>query len=317
MPVILIGINLLWPAGPIKPSPGLVYEAESSYNYIQVTQFDDERGGRWRFLHLNEGQGIHSAYNPNYYDYPLVDGVWDYFLLAPYFNKPPHTQADVGSLLLIGSAAGTIPKAYSHIYGPIPIDGVEIDPGIIEAGRLWFDMNEPNLTVHAQDGRFFLATTPNAYDVIAVDAYRPPYIPFHLTTREFFQEIYDHLNDEGVMAINAGRTATDYSLVAALGTTMHSVFPNVYVLDVPSYGGDLGNSLVIATKQPTALDNFAQNVNQLEHPLLRVVADRSLNAAGARLWELQPGADSLVFTDDKAPVEQVIHSLIVRYLTGG
>jgi hypothetical protein len=93
---------------------------------------------------------------------------------------------------------------------------------------------------------------------------------------------------------------------------MRTVFPNVYVMDMPDYGSSLGNSLVIATKQPTQIDNFAQNVSQLQQPLLRVVADRSLQT---RLWELSPG--DLVFTDDKAPVEQVIHSLIFRYLLGG
>ena len=314
MPVVLVVLNLLWAGSPIKSVPGLVYETESSYNYIQVAQFVDPQGADWRFLYLNEGEGIHSAYSPNYYDYPLVDGVWDYFLIVPYFNNPPFTQTDMHSLLLIGSAAGTISKAYSHIYGPIPIDGVEIDPGIIDIGRRWFDMNEPNLTIHTQDGRFFLANTNKSYDVIAVDAYRPPYIPFHLTTQEFFQEIYNHLNEDGVVAINAGRTSTDYSLIEVLGATMKSVFPNVYVQDVPDYGSSLGNSLVIATKQPTRLDNFAFNLTQLQHPLLRLMAERSLSA---RVWEFQPAPNSLVFTDDKAPVEQVIHRLILRYLLGG
>ncbi|MBN1991503.1 MAG: fused MFS/spermidine synthase [Anaerolineae bacterium] len=310
----LLGLYLLWPSGPLKPTPGLVFEIESRYNYIQVLEHVDPTGQTWRALQLNEGQGIHSTYNPAYLDYPLVDGVWDYFLVAPYFNNPPFNQSDVQNLLIIGSAAGTISKAYSHIYGPIPIDGVEIDPVIIAVGRRWFDMNEPNLVTHAQDGRYFLTRTPQTYSLIVVDAYRPPYIPFHLTTREFFQEIYDHLNEKGVVAINAGRTSTDFSLVEALGATMKSVFPNVYVLDVPDYGSSLGNSLVIATKQPTHLDNFAWNASQLQHPLLRLVAARSLNA---RIWEFQPAEDDVVFTDDKAPVEQVIHGLIIRYLLGG
>jgi hypothetical protein len=99
-----------------------------------------------------------------------------------------------------------------------------------------------------------------------------------------------------------------------LGATMRAVFPNVYVLDVPDYGSSLGNSLVIATKQPTRLDNFAVNAAQLRQPLLRVVADRALHT---RLWELQPTPADPVFTDDKAPVEQVIHSLIARYMLGG
>jgi predicted membrane-bound spermidine synthase len=314
MLVILPGLYLLWPGGPIKPTPGLVYETESRYNYIQVVNQIDDTGQTWRALQLNEGQGIHSTYNPDYADYPLVDGVWDYFLMAPYFNNPPFGESDVNDLLIIGSAAGTISKTYSHIYGPIPIDGVEIDPEIIAVGREWFEMNEPNLTIHAQDGRYFLTHTDKIYDVIAVDAYRPPYIPFHLTTREFFQEIYEHLDDNGVVAINAGRTSTDYSLIEALGTTMKSVFPKVYVLDVPDYGSSLGNSLVIATKQSTQIENLAWNANQLHHPLLRLVAARSLNA---RIWEFQPGDDGLVFTDDKAPVEQVIHNLIIRYMLGG
>lgn len=313
MLIVLITLNLLGATAPIKPVPGLVYETETSYNYIQVAQFVDEQGAYWRFLYLNEGEGIHSAYSPNYHDFPLVDGVWDYFLIVPFFNNPPFTEADVNSLLLIGSAAGTISKAYSHVYGPIPIDGVEIDPGIIEVGRRWFDMNEPNLTLHAQDGRFFLANTAKTYDVIAVDAYRPPYIPFHLTTQEFFQQIYDHLNDDGVVAINAGRTSTDYSLVEVLAATMKTVFPRVYVLDVPDYGSSLGNSLVIGTKQPTRLENLAFNLAQLQQPTLRIVANRAL---GTRIWEFQSSDDNLIFTDDRAPVEQVIHNLIIKFMLG-
>lgn len=313
MPMILIGMNLLWSSGPIKPTPGLVYETESSYNYIQVIRQSDGEGGYWHALQLNEGQGIHSLYNPTYPEYPLVDGVWDYFTIAPYFNNPPYSADNVESLLIIGSAAGTISKAYTAIYGPIHIDNVEIDPEIIAVGQAWFDMNEPNVQNHAQDGRYFLATTDNSYDVIGVDAYRPPYIPFHLTTQEFFQEIYDHLDDDGVMVINAGRTSTDYSLVDALGATMKTVFPSVYVIDVPDYGSSLGNSLVVATKQPIQIDNFVTNASQLEHPLLQLVAAR---AYSSRIWELEPSSD-VIFTDDKAPVEQVIHRLILQYMMGG
>ncbi len=312
MPLILIVLNVMWAGSPIKASPNLAYEAESRYNYIQVIRQSDNQGGFWHALQLNEGQGIHSLYNSNYSDYPLVDGVWDYFLVAPYFNNPPYTQDEIQRVLIIGSAAGTISKAYSGIYGPIPVDGVEIDPEIIRVGREWFDMNEPNVSVYAQDGRFFLSQTANSYDVIGVDAYRPPYIPFHLTTHEFFQEIYEHLNEDGVMVINAGRTATDYSLVEALGSTMKTVFPNVYVLDVPSYGSSLGNSLVIATKQQSKTENFGLNAAQLQHPQLRLVAERAINS---RIWELE--STGVIFTDDKAPVEQVIHELIARYILGG
>ncbi len=167
--------------------------------------------------------------------------------------------------------------------------------------------------------------------MIGIDAYRPPYIPFHLTTVEFFSQVREHLNDEGVVIINAARTATDYSLVNVLASTMKGVFPSVYVLDSLDYGDDLGNSLVIGTVQPTHPDNLAANAALMSNPFLQDVVARSL---GTRLWEVRCAGDetwspanpytALVpidacvspFTDDKAPVEQVVHGLILRYVMG-
>ncbi|MEZ4614898.1 MAG: fused MFS/spermidine synthase [Caldilineaceae bacterium] len=99
------------------------------------------------------------------------------------------------NLLIIGLAAGTVSELYTDIYGPLPITGIELDPQIIEVGQAYFDMMQPNLTAVAADGRRWLADQPDAarWDVIAIDAYRPPYIPFHLTTIEFFTLVRDHL----------------------------------------------------------------------------------------------------------------------------
>ena len=103
-----------FPAGVIKPAEygELLYETESAYNYIQVVQWGDEV-----WLKLNEGQGVHSIYDP---DSVLLGGIWDFFLIAPYFNNPPFTADQVGSLALIGSAAGTVPKAVYRGLWPHP-----------------------------------------------------------------------------------------------------------------------------------------------------------------------------------------------------
>jgi predicted membrane-bound spermidine synthase len=304
MPAALIAMIVFLPGGVIKPVEygELLYETESAYNYIQVVQWGDEV-----WLKLNEGQGIHSVYDP---DSVLVGGIWDYFLIAPYFNNPPFASEEVGSLALIGSAAGTVPKQYTAVYGPIPIDGAEIDPEIIGVGREYFDMNEPNFNAVAQDGRYFLVNSRKKYDVIAVDAYRPPYIPFHLTTREFFAEARAHLTENGVVAINVGRTRTDWSLVEVLASTLKAEFPNVYLVDLAQPGQDLINVLVVATKQPTSLENLAENAALLEHPILEQVAENSIPRA------TEFTEPTVVFTDDKAPVEQVVHGLILSFVTG-
>ena len=272
----------------------LLYEGESEYNYIQVVRTGDEVS-----LILNEGHATHSIYNP---DELLTYGPWDYFMLAPYFNADQRPE-EVDSLCLIGLAGGTTARQFTAVYGPIPIDGVEIDPEIAVVGRDYFAMTQPNLNVIVEDGRYFLKTTERRYDVIGVDAYRQPYIPFQLTTREFFQEAYDHLNDRGVMVLNAGRYGADYRLVHAIATTMKAVFPNVYIVDVAGFS----NSMVIATRQPSDLADYAANVARLPDGPLREIGDLSLRAGNPREWS----GGGLVFSDNRAPVELVIDQIII------
>jgi spermidine synthase len=304
MPAGLILLIALVPGDVIKPAPygELLHETESAYNHIQVVRYGDEI-----WLQLNEGQGVHSIYNPNRV---LVGGVWDFFLIAPYFNNAPYTADEVDSLALLGSAAGTVAKEYTAVYGPIPIDGVEIDPEIIRVGREYFQMTEQNINAVAQDARYFLVNSPRKYDVIAIDAYRPPYIPFHLTTREFFAEAKAHLTESGVVVVNVGRTQTDWSLVEAVASTLKAEYPSVYTLDLEEPGQDLINVLVVATRQPTRLDNLAANAGLMTDPRLQQLAYKALPRA-AEFTE-----PTVVLTDDKAPVEQVVHGLLLSFLLG-
>ena len=157
----------------------MVYETESDYNYLQVLE-----SNQYRILRMNEGQGMHSVYHPtvlNYY------GPWEMVLVAPYFNQAPFSPDRVKRIAIVGLAAGTTARQATAVYGPVPIDGYEIDQKVVDIGRRYFEMNEPNLNVIVQDGRWGLEHSQNRYQIISVDAYRPPYIPWHLTTREFFQ----------------------------------------------------------------------------------------------------------------------------------
>ena len=302
MPLTLGALAAATLSGYLKPAEGLIYESESAYNFIQVVQ-----RGETRYLLLNEGQGIHSVYDPHQLE---TFGTWDYFLVAPYFNAAPHSPAGVKSLALVGLAAGTIARQYTAVYGPLPIDGIEIDPGIVEAGRTYFDMHEPNLNVIVQDGRWALAHSARRYSVIGVDAYRLPYIPWHLTTREFFEEARAHLADDGALVINVGRTFTDRRLIDALVGTLRSVFPSVYVVDVP----DTFNSIVFATVQPTQTSNLSANLALMGDDVQPMLKD----ALARAVQNLQPTpASEIVFTDDVAPVEQLTNSIVIRFILSG
>jgi len=294
---LVLVLQLMSPKG-IKPTAGLLYEMDSVYNYIQVVQNGEEV-----VLKLNEGEGIQSVYNPHR---TLSGYVYDYFLLVPFFRSELSPNP-VSTLCLIGLAGGTAARQYSAVFGPIAIDGVEIDPATVEMGRRFLGLDVPNLSVATEDGRYYLAHSRKHYDVIIVDAYNPPYIPFHLVTAEFFQQVRDHLSPDGVVGVNVARTETDYTLVNAVASTLKAVFPSVYMVDTL---GDL-NSVVIASQQPTQLTEILARLALLDQPVLSDVARR----AAERVSEITIPTGQ-VLSDDRAPVEQIVHGVIARYLLG-
>jgi spermidine synthase len=303
MPLVLLVWSWFALGQPIKNTAGQIFEDESAYNYIQVVQRDGVR-----YLLLNEGQGIHSVYDP---DQPMTYGTWDYFLAAPFWNASPTSEGAVERLGIVGLAAGTIAKQYTQVFGPIPIDGWEIDPDITDVGRTYFDMTEPNLNVIAADGRWGLSHSRERYDVVAIDAYRLPYIPWQLTTREFFEEVRGRLRADGVVVINVGRTPEDRRLVDGMVGTLGAVFRSVHVVDVPA----TFNTIVYATMQPTQPGNLVDNLDRLARegadPLLVDVLVRTLA-------NLQPTPESsVVFTDDRAPIEQLTNAVALRFLLTG
>jgi spermidine synthase len=303
-PFLLAFLFWLGLPGTDRTARGMIYETESIYNYIQVLEQDD-----FRLLRLNEGQGIHSIYHP---EQLMYSGPWEQVLAAPFFNAAPYDPARLERIAIVGLAAGTTARQATEVFGPIQIDGYEIDGRIVDVAREYFDMNMDNLNVFVEDGRWGLAHSPYRYDVISIDAYRPPYIPWHMTTQEFFQLVHDHLTEDGVMVINVGRSTDDRRLIDTLGSTIRTVFPTIHVVDIP----DTFNTIIYATVLPTQSQNIQENLVQINdqgesHPLL--------------IYAIQVAANNLqnnpsmaqVFTDDHAPVEWITNTMVLRFLLFG
>ncbi|RPJ01569.1 MAG: spermine synthase [Chloroflexi bacterium] len=314
MPLLLIVLAVIALHGPIRPAPAgmtLIYEDETAYNLVQVVE--DKAG--YRYLLLNEGQGYHSQWHPS----EIYFGrTWDFFLVGPYFNVPPYTPDRVERIAIIGLAAGTIAHQHDAVYPGLPMDGIEIDGGIVEAGRRYMGMTMPNLNVLVEDGRFGLNELDHKYTMIGIDAYRVPYVPWHLTTVEFFEEVHDHLTSDGVLTINVGRTQTDRRLIETMTRTLLDVFPTVHTLDVPnSY-----NTILVATRQSTTWDNLLTNRNTIR-------ANQSTLLPSENGWLLTAALDLAsssyyptvasgeIFTDDRAPVESLVDSMVIEFLLSG
>ena len=300
-PLLVLAMFIWGVKGTEKATTGQVYETESAYNYIQVL----EQNGVF-LLRLNEGQGVHSVYSPTQLNF---NGPWEQVSVAPFFNRAPYDLSRVKNMAIVGLAAGTSAREATAIYGPIPIDGFEIDPKIVEVGRKYFDMNEANLNVIVQDGRWGLAHSTRRYQVISIDAYRPPYIPWHLTTREFFEIVRQHLTEDGVVVMNVGRAPGDRRLIDTLGSTLLTVFPSVHVMDIPNSF----NSILYATVQTTQDSNLALNLDYLTRqgnvsPLL-------LASMRLALTSLQPPpSPDTIFTDDLAPIEWITNNMVLKFL---
>jgi spermidine synthase len=292
LPAALIGALAL-PVGTIKAAGDarVLYERESALQYIRVLEEPDGD----RVLELNEGQARHSLYRPGSY---LTGGYWDGMLVLPFttLQRPPQRVA------ILGNGAGTMARGYGRFFPRARVDGVEIDPRLEEVGRRYFDMgSNPNLTVYNEDARPWLRRSASGYEVIVVDSYRQPYVPFYLATREFFDLVRDRLAPGGVALVNVGHPEGSDDLETVIGRTMSAVFPNV--LRDPF---DDSNTLLVASDGAASAGRLHAAINTLPAGLQRL-AETEAARVGPRL----PGGS--VYTDDRAPVEWLVDRSILGY----
>jgi spermidine synthase len=292
LPAALAGAIAL-PIGTVKASGEgrVLYEGESAVQYIRVVE---EPSGD-RLLELNEGQTTHSLYRPGSY---LTGGYWDGMLVLPFtaLDQPPRRVA------ILGNGAGTTARAYGHFFPRAHVDGVEIDPKLAEIGRRFFDMDSnTNLSVFNEDARPWLRRSTGGYDVIVLDSYRQPYVPFYLATREFFDLVRDRLAPGGVVVVNVGHPTRSDDLEKVIGRTMASVFPSVLRDPIEDT-----NALLVASEAAISAGRLRAAARALPPGL-----DHLAETEAARVEARLPGGS--VYTDDRAPVEWLVDRSILGY----
>jgi spermidine synthase len=235
---------------------------------------------------------------------------YDYDLAALYMSD---AKADSDTdVLILGNCCGTYATELLNINPDINVEGVEIDERISELAYEYFDMSQ-EVKVTTYDGRAYLNTVDEKYDVIMVDAYQDITIPFQMSSIEFFQLVKDHLKPGGVMVVNMnmrgnladpGKKDADINLY--LQDTIAEVFGYVYTVDVSGYT----NRELFATDNADALSGLDRMINEKAADsddlilLMERVRDNLVSYQGS----------GHIFTDDKAPVElygmRVIDDLI-------
>ena len=292
--VAALGALVVIPPGAVKAGEGLLHEETSYHQYIRVVEKPDGR----RLLSLNEGVAVHSVWRP---DSVLTGGVWDAFLAIPSLLGRP-----LESVAILGNAAGTTARALGSYYPDASVDGVELDPAVSRVGRRYFGMGEiRRLTVHDADARPFLRATDQRYDLIVVDAYHQPYVPFYLATREFFRLVREHLTPGGIVALNVATVPDDTRLVRAIGGTLAAELPQVL-----SWRALRFNTVVLGLTDPLGRTEL---VRRLRPGPVELASLRKLLASDA----VPVVASGRPWTDDRAPVEWLTDRMIVAYAAEG
>jgi len=318
--------------GWFRPGEGVLAEYDTAYQFLQVREVADAAPGgrtvRTRLLTMNEGV---STYHSVWREGSVLTGgrYYDLYPLLPVLaGAVPGGDLDVA---VLGFAAGTQARALGHFYAEatrLQVDGVEIDPAAVEAGRAWFDLPEaPWLRTHALDARAFLRLAPamRRYDLVLLDCFSQEYyIPFHLATREFFGEVKARLKPGGILAFNVFAYRPDDPLVAALENTVAAAFGKAW--RVPVGGGGWTNFVVLARNREGdfPLERFAVRATPADLPWIArrpeggdalAVARESYSVRvrgpfGPAPVFFDPAGTVLV--DDRAPVERLTDRAIAE-----
>jgi hypothetical protein len=154
------------------------------------------------------------------------------FVYLPFTFHPEPRDA-----LLISYGVGTTAKTLTDNRELERIDIVDISPDVLELSDAIFSDEEspwrdPRVTVHIEDGRYFLQTTRQQYDLITAE---PPPLSaagvVNLYTREYFELIYERLRDGGLASYWLPVIQIELTESKAIVKAFCEVFPDCTLWD--------------------------------------------------------------------------------------
>ena len=265
--------------------PKLIEERASTYNNIYV--YKDGKDVLMTFGH-----------NRRFYTESIYDTTNELALPVTYtrFMTVGLAYAPAADNLLEIGFGGGRTAWYLHKHMPaLDITCVELDPAVVELAKKHFGVRpEDKFKITVSDGRSYMVKSPETWNVIMVDAYRGPFVPFHLLTEEFYKIVKSKLKPGGVVVQNVEPTTMMFDSSVA---TIQKVFPNVEVFDA---GGNIVTVAYDGPRRTQAELTARAEALQKEHKLLYPIGAFLPERRGVKQ---SPGK---VLTDDFAPVESLL-----------
>lgn len=217
-----LGVAIWMSLHPVIVVPLAIHQEDSPYQQVRVSE-----NNILRYLVLdNTFHAVMLKTDPNFLALPYSQVMMG---VLPIVEQPKRG-------LILGNGGGSLAKWLAQHWPELDLDVVEMDPAVVHAAEEYFEYAPPsNHHVYVQDARTFLRSTQVQYDVVWVDAFARHLIPFHLTTREFFQELRKHVTPDGAVAVNLASSDAPANVrrAEAIVSTMQLAFPEVVAYGVP------------------------------------------------------------------------------------
>ncbi len=211
----------------------VIHREKSLYRNIEVKESGSRRCLVFAVRDGDRNQTCMDLTDPDRVIFPYVRMTFAGLLLNP----------DPGSVLIVGLGGGTIPTILHQLYPNATIDIVEVDDAVRRVATRFFDFRESDgMTVTVLDARVFIKRARlkgRQYDLVVLDAFTGDYIPEHLMTMEFLEEVKAILSPVGVLVANTFSTSRLYDHESA---TYHRVFGDFYNFRMPV----TGNRVIVA-----------------------------------------------------------------------
>lgn len=215
-----------------------------------------------------------------------------------WFIKPLLSRFKQGDkVLLVGLGGGALANAISD--RGLDLHAVEIDPRLPQLSREYFGL-PPEVETTVDDGRHFIRSTRDKFNLVIFDAFLGENPPWQLLTTECFRETRQHLLPGGMLVIEFyGFIEGKRGMVgrSVYRTLKASGFEHVEVIATAPQDGLERNLVFVASDEPVNFDSLDYRQTVYREPIsnLRDFLVRNIDTSQA-----------LVLTDDRPVLDKLL-----------
>ncbi len=135
--------------------------------------------------------------------------------------------------LVLGLGGGIVPTKLNN--RGFKVDVVEIDPSTLKIAESFFQFKKKDMNFFFEDARTFIKNCPRKYNLIIIDLFFADGVPEHLTTVEFYHDLRNCLNKNGIIVSNSVGDFSNSNTLNSVLFTFNKIFEDIYYFYDKSY----------------------------------------------------------------------------------